>query len=302
MARLELGINNYFAVKRWPEPEEWLGIIKKDLGLSIAQFDLDLLDPHTLEPARTTQSRLIKETADRMGVRIQSVLTGGVGYHMSLLLGPDLGLRLSAQNWFQNAAEMAGVFGSDGVGGPLGALSMKDFHDEERKRYLLGFLRESLHAIGAVAKAKGLKYLIWEANPVRREWPATMADALRMYDYVNEGAPLPVRYLVDVGHACNFEARGEDLDPYRWIERIGKHCPIIHLQQTDGKGDRHWPFTAEFNKMGIIEPKKILEAIDKAGMKEAYLELEIISAFEANEDQVLHDLKASVEYWKKALS
>ena len=182
MAKLELGINNYFAVKRWPEPEEWVRIIKKDLGLSIAQFDLDLLDPHTLEPARSIQTRLIKEAADRQGVRIQSVLTGGVGYHMSLLLGPDLGLRLSAQSWFQNAAVMAGEFSADGVGGPLGAFSMKDYHDEARKKYILSFLKESLHAIAAAAKQKGLKYLIVEPNPVRREYPATISDALKMYD------------------------------------------------------------------------------------------------------------------------
>ncbi len=122
-----------------------------------------------------------------------------------------------------------------------------------------------------------------------------------MYDFVNDGAPLPIRYLVDVGHACNFEASGEDLDPYAWIRRIGARCPIIHLQQTDGKGDRHWPFTAEFNKIGIIQPKKVLDAIAAAGIQQAYLELEIISAFEAREDQVLDDLRASVEYWRKAM-
>jgi hypothetical protein len=301
MAKCKLGINNYFAVKRWPEPEEWLKIVKKDLGLSIAQFCLDLLDPHTIEPVRSVQARAVREAAKQAGVTLQSVLTGGVGYHMSLLLGPDLGMRMSALSWFENAAKIAGIFGSDGLGGPLGAVSLKDYFDEERKKYILAWLKEALHHLGAVAKEQGLQYLIWEPNPIRLEWPATMADALRFYDYVNDGAPLPIRYLVDVGHACNWDASGADLDPYAWIARIGKLCPIIHLQQTDGKGDRHWPFTAEFNKIGIIEPKKVLEAIEKAGIKEVYLELEIIPGFEAREDKVIDDLKKSVDYWQKAL-
>ncbi|OHD69097.1 MAG: hypothetical protein A2177_08340 [Spirochaetes bacterium RBG_13_68_11] len=302
MAKLELGINNYFAVKRWPEPEEWLRIVKQELGLSIAQFDLDLLDPHTIEPVRTEQARRIRDAAVKAGVRIQSVLTGGVGYHMSLLLHPDQGMRESARDWFQNAARIAGVFGADGVGGPLGAVSAKDFPSKERGSLILASVRESLHAIGSVAKQAGLTYLIWEANPIPREWPATMADAQRMYDYVNDGAPLPIRLLIDVGHACNFEARGDDLDPYAWIRKLGRLCPIIHLQQTDGKGDRHWPFTAEFNRLGIIEPKKVVDAIAASGADRMFLELEIIPSFEAREEQVLADLKASVDYWRKAVS
>jgi sugar phosphate isomerase/epimerase len=302
MAELELGINNYFAVKRWPEPEEWLRIVRNDLGLTVAQFDLDLLDPHTIEPVRAAETQRIRDAASKAGVRIQSVLTGGVGYHLSLLLHPDQGMRVSAQDWFQNAARMAGAFGADGVGGPLGAVSTKDFANEDRKRHLLASLRESLHAIGAVARQAGVSYLIWEANPIRREWPATMADAERMYEFVNDAAPLPIRLLIDVGHACNFEARGDDLDPYAWIRKLGRLSPIIHLQQTDGKGDRHWPFTEEFNRVGIIEPKKVLDAVAASGADHVFLELEIIPSFEAREEQVLSDLKASVAYWRKVVA
>src|SRR5258706_18230 len=32
MARLHLGINTCFAVKRWPEPEQWLDIVREELG------------------------------------------------------------------------------------------------------------------------------------------------------------------------------------------------------------------------------------------------------------------------------
>jgi len=301
MAKITLGINNYFAVKRWPEPEEWVRIVAKDLGLSTAQFDLDLLDPNTLEPYRGMQAARIRQACEKYGVRVQSTLTGGVGYHMSLLLHPDPGMRVCALDWFQKAVTLSAELKADGTGGPLGALSMKDFADAKRRAHLENCLKDALHSLGAYAKLHGQKYLIWEPSPVRRELPATISDAERLYEFVNDGAPLPVVYLFDVGHVCNFEGSAQDKDPYLWIKRIAKWCPIIHLQQTDGTGDQHWPFTREFNKVGIIDAKKVLEAIDGAGIKEIYLELEIIHAFEANESKVLDDLKETVEYWQKAL-
>ena len=40
-----LGTNNYFAVKRWPEPEVWVDIIKNKLGLEASDsFVLDELE------------------------------------------------------------------------------------------------------------------------------------------------------------------------------------------------------------------------------------------------------------------
>ncbi len=76
---------------------------------------------------------------------------------------------------------------------------------------------------------------------------------------------------------------------------------MIHVQQTDGKMDRHWPFTRQFNQQGIIHPQKALEAIEQSGAREAILMLEIIHPFETEETQVLDDLKETVEYWKKYL-
>lgn len=43
-AVVSFGINTCFAVKRWPEAEEWTAIVA-DLGLEQVQFSFDLLDP-----------------------------------------------------------------------------------------------------------------------------------------------------------------------------------------------------------------------------------------------------------------
>jgi len=51
-----LGINLSFAVKRWPEPEAWAGIVRERLGLDQVQFTFDLLDPWRPRVTRTGAS------------------------------------------------------------------------------------------------------------------------------------------------------------------------------------------------------------------------------------------------------
>ena len=38
-------MNTCFAVKRWPEPEEWTRIVAEEFGLKTVQFSFDLMDP-----------------------------------------------------------------------------------------------------------------------------------------------------------------------------------------------------------------------------------------------------------------
>ena len=45
MTEFVLGMNTCFAVKRWPEAEEWARIIAEDFGLKTVQFSFDLMDP-----------------------------------------------------------------------------------------------------------------------------------------------------------------------------------------------------------------------------------------------------------------
>lgn len=44
MTEFRLGINNCFAVKRWPEPERWAAIVRERLGLDLVQHSFDLVD------------------------------------------------------------------------------------------------------------------------------------------------------------------------------------------------------------------------------------------------------------------
>ena len=302
MTNYELGINNCFAVKRWPEPEEWMKIVKKELGINVLQFTLDLLDPRTTEPARSIQAQKVKDCAEKYKVKIQGTFSGGIGYHMNLLLHPDYEMRVDAPAWFHNAVVVSEKISAESMGAIVGAFSMADYGDEKKKNFILTELKYALHILGSAAKAAGLKYLLVEPSPVPREVPSKIDEAVMLYEFFNDGAPLPIKYCFDLGHTCSYMSKGEDLDPYAWLKKIAKYCPVIHLQQTDGKFDRHWSFTEENNKNGIIEPKRVIDAINESGAKDVYLIFELIHAFEARESDVLDDLKKSVEYWHKALS
>ena len=76
----------------------------------------------------------------------------------------------------------------------------------------------------------------------------------------------------------------------------------MHLQQTDGLFDRHWPFTAEFNAQGIVDADRVVSLVRGFARADAELMLEAMFAFEAADADVLAALAESVEFWRPALA
>lgn len=302
MSKITLGINNCFAVKRWPEPEEWCRIIAEELKLRYVQFSWDLLDPGVSQPARRKMSERIKKTAENYGLEIHTTFPGIASYSFNQLLHPDVGIRHDALRWCEEAVFMTSEMGARGTGGPLGAFSMRDFNTPSRKESLIKQLIESLQHLAQLAALEDQEFFLWEPTPLAREICHTMEEARNFHTEVNKGSAVPINFCLDVGHQCAVDTSGKDRDPYAWLEEFAPLSPAIHIQQTDGILDSHWPFTKEFNKKGIIEPERILKSIQKSGTDEVYLFLEIIHPFEADEKKVLEDIKESVEYWKSTTS
>lgn len=105
-------------------------------------------------------------------------------------------------------------------------------------------------------------------------------------------------------------AQDMDGDTYAWIEKLAVYSPIIHLQQTNGKSSSHQPFTDEFNRDGIVDGMKVLEAIDSSyrqpveqGMpprvRDIYLTLEIFSGTSEMNVDIVHKMERSVQYWRQ---
>ena len=104
--------------------------------------------------------------------------------------------------------------------------------------------------------------------------------------------------MLDVGHQCNPDVSGPDSDPYAWLEKLGTYSPIVHIQQTDGKADRHWPFTKEFNEQGIIKFDRVLNSLEKSRLDEVWIFPEFFYGTDADEERVLADIDESFEYLK----
>jgi D-erythrulose 1-phosphate 3-epimerase len=294
-----LGINTCFAVKRWPQPERWAALVRDELGLDLVQHSLDLVDLDAPAAEVTGQAARLGAACASEGIALHSTFTGLAAYSSNMLLHPDRHARDRAREWYRRVIGLTAEAGAGSTGGHIGAFSVADFRDRARKALLWDELTESLAQLAAYARERGLSSLLVENLAAARE-PSTMA----MIESLLTGGDrvrVPITLCLDVGHQCVPGTAGADRDPYAWLERLGACAPVVQLQQADGRADHHWPFTPDTNAAGIIEPAKVLAALDRSGAADVALILEIIPPFEQDDDQVLEDLRQSAAFWRAAL-
>jgi sugar phosphate isomerase/epimerase len=300
MAEVRLGINTGFALKRWPEPEAWAEIVV-GLGLRDVQLSFDLLDPGWPPPVLADLCDRTVRAAAAHRLAIHSTFTGLAGYAHNLLGHPEPGVRAHAQAWFESGVRITARLGAGWTGGHMGAFSAADQADPARqagaRRDLVGRVR----ALAGAAAAQGLRGLLWEAMPVPREIPHTPAEAVLLLEEVNHGAAVPVRLCLDLGHCCAADL-DQPGDPHAWLEQLLPWVAVVHLQQTDGRGDRHWPFSRAFDGQGIVDVGRILRVAQRSPMASIYLFLEVCHPHEASDRQVLSDLAESAATWAAALT
>jgi sugar phosphate isomerase/epimerase len=188
----------------------------------------------------------------------------------------------------------------DGAGGHIGAISARAFEDADDRRRAIDRIVEAVLRLSEIGRREGLKFLLCEPMPVAREYPARLEEVQDLLDRVSDAA-IPVKLCLDLGHACLAGATSEDRDPYHWLRQVGWAAHTIHLQQTDGEFDRHWPFTAQFNANGIIDPHRVMDIVRTLPQERVELMLECMHAFEAPDEQVAADLAESVEFRRPAL-
>jgi D-erythrulose 1-phosphate 3-epimerase len=298
--RARLGINNCFAVKRWPQPDEWAQIVRDELGLDVVELSLDLVEDIGTAAGRTQAAGQVRSALSRHGLRAETVFTGLAAYSLNLLMHPDASRRSAAADWYGSAIDLAAQVGARGVGGHVGAMSVPDWADPALRAQRWAGLQQSLAETAAVARSAGLEYLLVENLASRRE-PSTIADIEALLTD-GDAAHAPVRLCLDVGHQCVPGTTGPDRDPYAWLTHFGGRLAEVQLQQSDGIADGHWPFTPEKNAAGRIDPGRVLDALSAAGAEDVLLVLEVIPAFEQDDEQVLADLRTSAELWKAALT
>jgi hypothetical protein len=295
--KLELGINTCFAVKRWPLAEEWAAIVRDRLHLDLVELSFDTIDLSS--GSIEAESAAVKSAAAEFGLTVRSTFTGLAAYSSNMLLSPSAAARESAADWYRQAIDFSGNVGAVATGGHVGAFSVAEWNEPKLCAERWDGLQGVLHDLAAHAHDRGLQTLLVENLAAARE-PSTMA---MIRELLNDGdeAHAAVRLALDVGHMCVAGTSGDDRDPYAWLRRLGPSAFEVQLQQSDTEGDHHWPFTPEANRRGRIGADWVIDALGDSGVERLALVLEIIPPFEQEDDSVIDDLVASVDYWREAI-
>ena len=297
-----LGLNTFFTATRWPRPEEKFRIAR-ELGVGTVQYSLDGFSPCWPASWRRGLARSIRRASEKHGVGIHSTFTGAGHHFDSFLLHPEREWREHSLRWFEAAIRFSAEIGSQGAGGFMGALSLPDVASPRIVRARINGYIEALLRLTSVARECGQQFFMIEPMSVRREPPSTIAESVDLMERLNRHAEIPVRLCLDVGHIRAVTApTAEDRNPCAWLRRCGRYAEAVHVHQTDAAASRHWPFTPQNNRKGIIDGRKVLCAIAASGTTKTTLIIEVFFApYEPMDERVLPDLHASVMYWKNCL-
>lgn len=294
---MKLGLNLSFAVKRWMDPEQLASMIRNDFGIEHVQFTWDLIDPWWPEAKRQEIVRQYKKAFDDAGITIDATFGGLASYTYAHLLAPTKVQREIAFDFFKRAIDLTVEMGASVMGTPVGGMTYNDARDQKKRKELYEDMLEYLRALARYGKEKGLSEIHIEATPLITEFPHSPEVSVQMMKDL-EGTEIPIRLLVDWGHALYKPLLKEEADIDLWFRKCAPYIGSIHLQQTDGQWDRHWDFT---HKEGIVTPEKILKATAAAGLDDVMQYLEVVTIFEDDDDVVYQGMKKTMEYLHREL-
>jgi sugar phosphate isomerase/epimerase len=297
MTRYHLGINLIGAANRFPEPEVWSRLVREELDLDAVCFSTDFVDP--LWPESIVRD-YVERTRKCLAVYKLTIpmLFFGVFTRRNLLMAPDAQVRQMWFEWYKGLVRLSVDLGAQGAGSPFGAISVQDASDPQRRQRRIDEAIRLWQELSWYAKEQGLAYLYVETMSTHREIPDTIESTRELYARLNENAGVPTYVCQDIGHAAHPSQR----DRYQWLRELGDITNIVHLQQSDPDHSRHWPFTAEYNQVGDVDPEKTLAAIEDSGAEEMFLLFEIFHRDSAEQDpRVIPEIKQSVEYWRRVL-
>lgn len=295
-ANMNFGINLSFAVKRWVEPEIWAELVSRHLGLQLVQFTYDLLDPWWPVSSRDVMASRIRRATTDWGLNIESAFSGLANYCFDGLLHPEAEGRNASLEWWKRAFDVAAAIGAKASGGPLGAMSATDAADPHRRhrRYLdmLGAIEE----LTVAAKSAGLERLEVECTPLAREIPHTIDQSRTFLSDLEGRCAVPVKLLVDIGHALYQPLYGANARMPEWLHSLGRSIGAFHLQNTDFQSDSHWGWP---DQRGLFNVAHFAREVKAAGLADVPAFLEIIYPFELADEAVLSNITSSALHCRR---
>lgn len=288
---MKLGLNLSFAVKRWYEPEELVPMISNDFKTKYIQFTWDLVNPWWPVQERDKLAKKWSKMFKKENIILDGTFAGIAAYTYPQLLASTDDERKIAVDFFKRAIDMTSVMETNTIGSPLGGMTHKDAYDKSRRREIYKIAIEHIRELSAYAKIKGLKKILIEPTPLFTEFPSTPEESLQLMKDLDGTTDIPVRLLIDWGHALFEPLLKEKANMTLWINTCKKYIDGFHLQQTDGKLDRHWDFTRE----GKLTPKLIKELIERTNVENVVQYVELIFPFEESDEIVYENVKRTME-------
>jgi sugar phosphate isomerase/epimerase len=296
---MRFGTNLSFAVKRWVEPESWARVVRHDLGLDLVQFSFDIVDPWWPAALRTSVAKRIRKAAAAEGLTVHSAFVGLAHYTYNQLLHPLPEGREAALKWYRNAIDFGAELEVECVGGPAGALGADDARSSAASAKRYAWFLDALCDLSTYAAQRGLKALLIEPTPLKREFPWSIDGALKLQADLKGRTAVPIEWCFDWGHAIYRPLYGAAADDtLAWLKALAPNMGQIQLQQSDGELDRHWGFT---HAEGIVDPRRVRAELEAAGLQDKPIFLEVFYPFEWTNEQVLGDMKTTMDVLKPVL-
>lgn len=293
---MNFGVNLSFAVKRWVEPSVWAKLVRETLGLTLVQFTYDLLDPWWPDALRKPMTADVRKAAADYGIEIESAFSGLANYCFDGLLHPDANGRRASLEWWKRAFGVAVEVGAKVSGGPLGGMSVADASDPKRRAERYRGLLDAVEELSHAAAAAGLERLQVECTPLAREYPYTVEQARQFIQDLEGRTKIPVKLLIDNGHALYQPLYGPQANMPEWLNGLGRSIGAFHLQNTDFQSDSHWGWP---DKRGLFDVAGFAREVHTAGLDDVPAFLEIIYPFELADEAVLASITSSVMHCRK---
>ncbi len=307
MTRFRLIGNNGFVTEDYPEPDTWAAVLAH-AGLTEFEYFADHLEPVLFRRVVERQSEFLQATraaVKKHGLSVWSGATARVSYLMNLLSHPYADMRAEGVAWCCAFIDLALRLGARYISGHYDCLSKRDL--DSNFEGAIERMTDGLVEVGKYAAGAGLEAIFLEQMHRPQLQPNTLERAHRILDALNARSPVPFHIHLDLGHAAPVfddpTHTARDKDPYAWMaEPFGRNeITLVHAQQCDREASRHWPFTPQYNRRGIIDAGRCLSALAASGVGEAVIALEILFPRGTRIEAIEPDLVASAEYWRQAL-
>ncbi len=293
-----LSVNTNPFVNRYAEPEDLIRTLTQDVGIGHIQLVHEFINPSwDAKTINRLTARMAKSCAIYKA-NITSIMTGPYG-RLNHFGHPDEDVREYYLRWFKTMADVAADLNCPAIGSQFAILTYADHDDTERNRSIMEKALACWHKLAEHAQRRGLKYLFWEPMSVSREFGHTLKTTQDLQEWITASNPaIPLVPMIDIDHGDVSSANKADIDPYAWAKLFASQSPIIHIKQSSMNKGGHWPFTAQHNEGGRIQPEKLLQAMQAGGSQTNELCLELsFKEREPADRAVVAAITESVAFW-----